>query len=95
MIVTTLAALAWQSWAFLRAVINDRPLVQPNTPIAQEGWQWLALTFNGIFVLVGVLLFVLGLRMALSTLRGYREGAMAAGGEAPAPAGGGGGGGGG
>jgi carbon starvation protein len=92
MIVTTLAALAWQTWIFFRAILRDKPLVQAGTPIADPDFSWLALTFNGIFVLVGLVLLVLGVRMALFTVKGYRAG-RALGGEAPAqpaPAGGGG-----
>jgi carbon starvation protein len=97
MIVTTLAALAWQAWIFLRAIIRDVPLTSPGTPLADPDFKWLALTFNGIFVLVGLVLLVLGVRMAMFTLRGYRAGRELGGeaGEAPAqpaPAGGGGGG---
>lgn len=95
MIVTTLAAIAWQTFAFARAIARNEPLVQQGTPIAQDSWHTVALVFNGIFVAVGVVLFVLGAAMAWSTVRGYLEGQRLAAGPgeaptAPAPAGGGG-----
>jgi carbon starvation protein len=93
MIVTTLAALAWQTWLFVRAILRSTPLVQAGTPIADPDFEWLALAFNGVFVLVGLVLFILGVRMAVFTVRGYRASQAAPGGDAaarPAPAGGGG-----
>ncbi|MFQ5886192.1 MAG: carbon starvation CstA family protein, partial [Anaerolineae bacterium] len=74
MIVTTLAALAWETWLFLRAVTTGKPLVR--APL--NNYPTLALILNGIFVIVGVVLFILGIRMALMTWRTYQEAKAAA-----------------
>jgi len=69
MIVTTLAALTWQTWVFLRAFLTRAPLVR--APLAS--YPTIALAINGIFVLVGAVLFILGIRMALLTWGSYSK----------------------
>ena len=80
MIVTTLAALAWETWMFLRALVTRAPLVR--APLAS--YPTIALAINGIFVLVGAALFILGIRMALLTWGSYSKYRAAPPAEAPA-----------
>jgi carbon starvation protein len=70
MIVTTLAAILWEIWQFVEAVfVKGKPLVRP--PLSN--YPDLALALNGVFILVGVCLFALGLRMAMYTFRAYNR----------------------
>ncbi|MFQ6002082.1 MAG: carbon starvation CstA family protein, partial [Anaerolineae bacterium] len=80
MIVTTLAALAWETWMFLRALLTRSPLVR--APLAS--YPNIALAINGLFVLVGAVLFILGIRMALLTWGSYSKYRAAPPAEAPA-----------
>ena len=80
MIVTTLVALAYESWMFLRALLTRTP--QVRAPLAS--YPTIALAINGIFVLVGVVLFILGIRMALLTWGSYSKYQAAPPAEAPA-----------
>ncbi|MFQ5710656.1 MAG: carbon starvation protein A [Candidatus Geothermarchaeales archaeon] len=67
MIVTTLAALLWETWVFTRAVLTAKPLVRP--PL--NAFPSVALAMNGVFIAVGVILFVLGLLMTRYTFSGF------------------------
>lgn len=68
MIVTTLAALLWETWMFADAVfVTGKPLIRP--PL--NAYPTVALILNGVFVLVGLALFVLGIRMANHSFRAY------------------------
>ena len=70
MIVTTLSALAWQTYVFSRAFLGlTKTLVMP--PLGKIAWA--AKTLDGLFVLVGLTLFILGIRMAILTVASYRQ----------------------
>jgi len=70
MILTTLSALAWQTYVFSKAFLGiTKTLVQP--PLGKIAWA--AKSLDGLFVLVGVILFVLGVRMAWLTVGSYRQ----------------------
>lgn len=70
MIATTLAALAWEVWIFLRALVTPAPsLVLP--PL--NAYPVIATVLDVIFLVVGVVLFYLGIRMVQMTWRRYQE----------------------
>ena len=71
MLVTTLAALIWETWVFIRAFIVGKPLVKP--PLDKIAYPTLAFALNGLFVIVGVVLFILGIRMTMMAWRRYQE----------------------
>ncbi|HDH09851.1 MAG TPA: carbon starvation protein A [Chloroflexi bacterium] len=71
MLVTTLAALIWETWVFIRAFIVGKPLVKP--PLDKIAYPTLAFALNGLFVIVGVVLFILGIRMTIMAWRRYQE----------------------
>jgi len=99
MVVTTLSALLWETWIFLKAVIlytqgtigagaggvlnNVRPPL--NTPANAL----YALIVNGVFVAIGAVLFIVGLSMAIRLFRSYRSSMIEARARAPAAADGG------
>mgnify|MGYP001207747408 CR=1 FL=1 len=70
MIVTTLAAIAFQTLRFLQAA-----LAGPSRTLTQDPIKTMAPTLANILdwasVLIGLALFLLGLRMAILTLRAY------------------------
>jgi len=96
MIVTTLAALAWQTGTFLYSVYaylqgnskwinqNVRPPIQNNNDYAL-----IALGINAVFVVVGAVLFAVGLSMAVRLFRSYRRSMAERRARAPAAADGG------
>src|SRR3989449_5007255 len=96
MIVTTLAALAWQTATFLYSVYaylnndaswinrNVRPPIQNN-----KDYVLVAVGINAVFVAVGAVLFAVGLSMAVRLFRRYRHSIAERRGRAPAPADGG------
>lgn len=93
MIVTTLSALVWETWLFGRAILNylatSNPLrLEVREPV-RSGYPELALVLNGVFVLVGVVLFLIGLSMAIRLFRSYRSSVAEARAKAPAAADGG------
>jgi carbon starvation protein len=69
MIITTLAALLWEIWIFVRAVITGKLLMKP--PLA--AYPVVGYIFNVVFIVVGVVLFILGIRMALLSWRAYTK----------------------
>lgn len=69
MMVTTILGLIYQTYVFLKAVVTQKTLVQP--PLNQV--HWAATTLDAIFTVVGVVLVVLGLRMAWMTLSSYQK----------------------
>ena len=80
MVVTTLAALAWQTWIFLHAVIlytqgtisgAGSVLFNVRAPINTAQYAIEALIVNGVFVAVGAVLFFVGLSMAIKLFRSY------------------------
>src|SRR3989442_11817097 len=89
MVVTTLAALAWQTYTFANSAIqylgnvqypfgaNHDPsqwvLTNVRPPINVKDYAWLALGINGVFVLVGAILFLIGLSMAIRLFQSYRS----------------------
>jgi carbon starvation protein len=90
MTITTLAAIGFEAYYFLYAVIQGKPLVSTTagTPLSGKvlspAATNVALVFNGIFFVVGIILFVLGLRMAWLVYQSYMRSRPAP--EAPAAA---------
>src|SRR3989454_2448227 len=87
MIVTTLAALAWQIWSFTNSAVlylqgtpfpgtNPDPvgwiLRNVRPPINVKAYALVALGINAVFVVVGAVLFLVGLSMAVRLFRSYR-----------------------
>lgn len=71
MIITTLAAIAWVTvMQFGKALWTAKPLVG-GPPLSLPAYKTLALTLNGVFILFGVALFFLGLRMAIQVFQAY------------------------
>ncbi len=95
MIVTTLAALAWQTGTFLYSVWaylnNDNSWVLRNVrpPINTKDYILVAVAINGVFVAVGAVLFAVGLSMAVRLFRSYRSSMAERRARAPAAADGG------
>lgn len=92
MTITTLAAIGFEAYYFLNAVLVGKPLFSttPGTPLSAPSLEKMSpeavtanLVFNGIFFVVGIVLFVLGLRMAWLVLQSYLRSRPAAP-EAPA-----------
>src|SRR3989449_635809 len=79
MIVTTLAALVWQTGTFLYSVWaylnNDNSWVLRNVrpPINTKDYILVAVAINAVFVAVGAVLFAVGLSMAARLFRSYRS----------------------
>src|SRR5213594_2814762 len=80
MIVTTLAALAWQTATFLYSVYaylnNDSSWINRNVrPPIQNNKDYIlvAVGINAVFVAVGAVLFAVGLSMAVRLFRSYRS----------------------
>jgi len=90
MTVTTLVAIGFEAYYFLYAVIQGKPLVSTTagTPLSGKVLSPtatnVALVFNGIFFVVGIILFILGLRMAWLVYQSYMRSRPAP--EAPAAA---------
>ena len=96
MIVTTLAALVWQTGTFLYSVYaylnndsswinrNVRPPIQNN-----KDYVLVAVGINAVFVVVGAVLFAVGLSMAVRLFRSYRSSMAERRARAPAAADGG------
>src|SRR6266581_784901 len=95
MIVTTLAALAWQTATFLYSVYaylnNDSSWILRNVrpPINTKDYILVAVAINGVFVAVGAVLFAVGLSMAVRLFRSYRSSMAERRARAPAAADGG------
>src|SRR5881296_2929816 len=96
MVVTTLAALVWQTWTFLYSVWlyvqGDKSWIIRNVrgPIQTDSNLILiAVGINAVFVLVGAVLFGIGLSMAIRLFRSYRTSMTEARARAPAAADGG------
>jgi carbon starvation protein len=90
MTITTLTAIGFEAYYFLSAVIQGKPMISttPGTPLSGKlspGATQVALVFNGIFFVVGIVLFILGLRMAWLVVQSYLRSRPAAP-EAPATA---------
>src|SRR2546422_4168414 len=80
MIVTTLAALVWQTGTFLYSVYaylnNDASWINRNVrPPIQNNKDYIlvAVGINAVFVVVGAVLFAVGLSMAVRLFRSYRS----------------------
>ena len=80
MVVTTLAALLWQTWTFVYSVSlflqGDKSWVVRNVrgPIQTDpNYLLVAVGINAVFVLVGALLFLVGVSMAIRLFRSYRS----------------------
>lgn len=76
MTITTLAAIGFEAYYFLYAVLQGKPLISTTsgTPLSGKlspAATQVALVFNGIFFVVGIALFVLGLRMTWLVVRSY------------------------
>ncbi len=96
MVVTTLSALVWQTGTFLYSVWayiqKDNTWVLRNVrgPIATDpNLLIVAVAINGIFVVVGAVLFAVGVSMAIRLFRSYSRSVAEARGKAPAAADGG------
>src|SRR2546421_2521639 len=87
MVVTTLAALAWQIYTFTNSAVqylqgtpfpgtNPDPvgwiLRNVRPPINVKAYALVALGINAVFVVVGAVLFLVGLSMAVRLFRSYR-----------------------
>jgi len=87
MVVTTLSALAWQIWSFTNSAVqylegtpfpgtNPDPvgwiLRNVRPPINVKAYALVALGINAVFVVVGAVLFLVGLSMAVRLFRSYR-----------------------
>ncbi len=75
MIVTTLAALIWEAWLFARGILDyfvtNNPLrLEVREPIRSQ-YTGIAVVLNGVFVVVGAVLFLVGLSMAIRLYRSY------------------------
>jgi carbon starvation protein len=89
MIVTTLSALVWQTYTFLNSAVqylggvqypfgaNHDPsgwiLRNVRAPINTLAYAPVALLVNAVFVFVGLLLFLVGISMAVRLFRSYRS----------------------
>lgn len=81
MVVTTLSALLWETWIFVHAVILYAQgkvaanlggvLNNVRSPINTSANAVWALVVNGVFVVVGAVLFLVGLSMAIKLFRSY------------------------
>lgn len=81
MVVTTLAAMLWEIWIFLDAVYLYTQgryaanvggvLGNVRAPINTQANVVYALIVNGVFVAVGMVLFLVGLSMAIKLFRSY------------------------
>ena len=96
MIVTTLAALAWQTATFVYSVYaylnNDSSWINRNVrPPIQNNKDYIlvAVGINAVFVAVGAVLFAVGLSMAVRLFRSYRRSMAERRARAPAAADGG------
>lgn len=94
MVVTTLAALVWETWTFVNAAIqyvvnNDAAALKTQTKPPVSGITLAALGIDAVFVAVGAALFIVGLSMAVRLFRSYRSSVTEARGGAPAAADGG------
>jgi carbon starvation protein len=96
MVVTTLAALVWQTGTFLYSVWaylqNDKSWVLRNVrgPIQTDpNLLIVAVAINAVFVIVGAALFIVGLSMAIRLFRSYNRSMAEARAKAPAAADGG------
>ena len=94
MIITTLAALVYETYTFLNAFVqyvffgNSGPLlVQTKPPV--NGYPLAALAIDAVFVIVGVALFAVGLSMSIRLFRSYSQSRAEARARAPAAADGG------
>ncbi len=77
MVGTTLAALLWQAYSFLNAVVlylggnTAAVLRNVRAPINTQAYILVALAVNAVFVAVGAILFGVGLSMAIRLFRSY------------------------
>ena len=77
MVITTLAALIWETWTFFNAVLqyiagNVKPVLgNVRAPINTAPYAVEALAVNAVFVIVGAILFLVGLSMAIKLFRSY------------------------
>ncbi len=71
MIITCEAALIFESAKFFRAIFLGKPLAKG--PLAAPAYKGVALALNGVFGVVGLVLFILGIIVAVDGLRRYSE----------------------
>ncbi|MGH8103477.1 MAG: carbon starvation CstA family protein, partial [bacterium] len=87
MIVTTIAGLLWQIYKFADATLIGLRTGAPPAAFVKpplDHYPHLAIGLNAVFVLVGIALLVLGLRMAVIVIGGYQR-AQEAAKNSPAP----------
>ena len=95
MIITTLAALAWQVYFFTKAVVDylngssTGIFGNVRAPINKAPYALVALGINAVFVVIGAVLFLVGLSMAIRLFRSYLSSKAEARVKAPAAADGG------
>src|SRR5256712_4667790 len=95
MIITTLAALAWQVYFFTKAVVDylngstTGIFGNVRAPINKAPYALVALGINAVFVGIGAVLFLIGLSMAIRLFRSYLSSKAEARIKAPAAADGG------
>jgi len=81
MIVTCEAALLWEAWQFLRAIIGIFPvgkgyLVSAGSYVANLatlGITWPAIALTWIFLIVSIIMFILGALVFADTVRAFRH----------------------
>ncbi len=77
MVVTTLAALAWETYTFLNAAVqyvffgSSKALAGQMTKPPVSTVLWAALAIDIVFILVGASLFIVGLSMSIRLFRSY------------------------
>src|SRR5207244_12663485 len=95
MIFTTPTALAWQVYFFTKAVVDylngssSGIFANVRAPINKAPCALVALGINAVFVVIGAVLFLVGLSMAIRLFRSYLSSKAEARVKAPAAAAGG------
>jgi carbon starvation protein len=68
MVVTCEAALLWEVYIFFRAVMKGTPIAKGTL----ANYPGIALAFNAIFGIVGIILFILGLIVVMDWYKSYK-----------------------
>ncbi len=72
MVPTTLAAMLWEAWVFLRAVVTNKPLAA-QAPLVMLGGETAATAANVASFIVGIGTFILGSIMAYYLFTSYNR----------------------
>lgn len=70
MIVTTLAAILWETYVYTAHLLQGK-ILTPQVPVAQRFGEGLVHFTNALSAIFGVVLFILGLTMAYYLFTGY------------------------